>query len=165
MFDPTAFDNMKVVTEGAAYDLDLSGDLRIIDRKDIVDLATMSRKYELKFSLKQGTDLEAHLILEANGEQIMDELQGKIGFGRAGALITLIFSWKNGKWSKHDEEKVKQLWGEERTYERRDIISSQAGTVSELIIEFNRLITEEMVDDLVEMVNHINHSLHELQIK
>ena len=39
MFDPTAYDNLKVILEGAVYDLDLSGELKIIERNDIVDLA------------------------------------------------------------------------------------------------------------------------------
>jgi hypothetical protein len=35
MFDPTAYDNKKVVTEGAAYDLDLEGQIRVVDRKTL----------------------------------------------------------------------------------------------------------------------------------
>lgn len=38
MFDPTAFDNMKVVIEGAIYDLDLDGEISIIDRNDLLIL-------------------------------------------------------------------------------------------------------------------------------
>ncbi|QNG61538.1 hypothetical protein H4O14_08705 [Bacillus sp. PAMC26568] len=38
MFDPTAFDNLKVVLEGEIYDADLEGIIEVIKRKDIVDL-------------------------------------------------------------------------------------------------------------------------------
>ncbi len=34
MFDPTAFDNLKVIVEGAVYDFDLHGDILVTDRKD-----------------------------------------------------------------------------------------------------------------------------------
>lgn len=36
MFDPTAFDNLKVIVEGAVYDFDLHGDILVTDRKDMI---------------------------------------------------------------------------------------------------------------------------------
>jgi hypothetical protein len=48
VFDPTAFDNWKVVVEGALYDLDREGQLIIIGREDLVDLAKMSRKFQIR---------------------------------------------------------------------------------------------------------------------
>src|SRR4051794_1954411 len=53
MFDPTAFDNMKVVIEGALYDLDLSGQIIIIDRNDVVNIAKMSRSFDVYFTLPE----------------------------------------------------------------------------------------------------------------
>ncbi|GGH74969.1 hypothetical protein JOD43_000621 [Pullulanibacillus pueri] len=52
MFDPTVFDNLKVVLEGAIYDLDLNENehIEIIDRSDTVDLAKMSRSYSISLS-------------------------------------------------------------------------------------------------------------------
>ncbi|UOK56770.1 hypothetical protein MGI18_18515 [Bacillus sp. OVS6] len=55
MFDPTAFDNLKVVLEGAIYDADLGGFITVIGRKDLVDLAAMSRCYQNTFQLKKET--------------------------------------------------------------------------------------------------------------
>ncbi|WP_088041985.1 hypothetical protein [Bacillus sp. EAC] len=49
MFDPTAFDNMKVITEGIIYDKDLDGEFEIIDRNDLVNLSKMSREFSLQF--------------------------------------------------------------------------------------------------------------------
>ena len=49
MFDPTIFDNLKVVAEGAVYDLDLQGEILITNRIDQVDLATLSRYYAITF--------------------------------------------------------------------------------------------------------------------
>ncbi|MDF0725751.1 hypothetical protein PY093_03360 [Cytobacillus sp. S13-E01] len=39
MFDPTIFDNLKVVIEGEVYDLDLTGDFLVTNRSDSIDIA------------------------------------------------------------------------------------------------------------------------------
>jgi hypothetical protein len=49
MFDPTAFDNMKVVIEGLIYDKDLDGEYEIIDRNDFVNLSKMDRLFSIQF--------------------------------------------------------------------------------------------------------------------
>ncbi|WP_259317087.1 hypothetical protein [Heyndrickxia coagulans] len=54
MFDPTAFENMKTVFEGAAYDLDLRGEASITGRKDLVDLAECPGNTALRFSFRNG---------------------------------------------------------------------------------------------------------------
>ncbi|WP_088072133.1 hypothetical protein [Gottfriedia luciferensis] len=53
MFDPTAFDNMKVVIEGILYDKDLDGEYSIIDRNDFVNLSKMDRLFSIQFKLKE----------------------------------------------------------------------------------------------------------------
>lgn len=53
MFDPTAFDNLKVIVEGAVYDFDLHGDILVTDRKDMMDLASLSRIYHISFQLTE----------------------------------------------------------------------------------------------------------------
>ncbi|HZG55063.1 hypothetical protein [Paenibacillus sp.] len=47
MFDPTIFDNWKVVLEGALYDLDRDGAAEIIGREDLMDLASLSRSFRI----------------------------------------------------------------------------------------------------------------------
>ena len=64
MFDPTVFDNLKVVLEGAIYDLDLSEDVDITDRSDNVDLAKMSRSYSISLS-KKNVDTVIELTTDA----------------------------------------------------------------------------------------------------
>ncbi len=54
MFDPTIFENLKVVMEGAVYDLDLEGLVLVVGRHDLVDLADMSRVFVIRFRLKNG---------------------------------------------------------------------------------------------------------------
>ncbi|WP_100407363.1 hypothetical protein [Bacillus solitudinis] len=52
MFDPTIFDNIKVVLEGMIYDFDLANEIIVTSREDSVDLATMSRKFAMQFQLQ-----------------------------------------------------------------------------------------------------------------
>lgn len=54
MFDPTIFENLRVVMEGAVYDLDLEGVILVVGRHDLVDLADMSRAFVIRFRLKDG---------------------------------------------------------------------------------------------------------------
>lgn len=49
--DPTIFDNLKVVLEGSLYDLDREGRLRVADRADLVDMASLQRIFRLGFVL------------------------------------------------------------------------------------------------------------------
>ena len=162
MFDPTAFDNLKVVLEGAIYDLDLSGDIRVLERKDLVDLATMSRRYEIKFALRNHTlsSLYTKMTLEATMEQLAAELMEKSGFQQPGAYVSIDFGWDN----EHNinMEKVKELWGENRTYDEKKVISSQHGTRMIVSIDFHRFITEDMIDDVIAMIRHMVKTLYEL---
>ncbi|WP_209122168.1 hypothetical protein [Alkalihalobacillus sp. BA299] len=49
MFDPTIYENLKVVLEGAIYDLDFANEIIVIDRADLVDLAKMAREFKMQF--------------------------------------------------------------------------------------------------------------------
>jgi hypothetical protein len=55
VFDPTAFDNWKVVVEGALYDLDREGQLCVVGREDLVDLAQMSREFRIRVREAEST--------------------------------------------------------------------------------------------------------------
>ncbi|KPV55085.1 periplasmic component, partial [Paenibacillus sp. A3] len=48
MFDPTIFDNLKVVLEGHLYDLDAEQTIRVIGREDFIDLASMKRIFSMR---------------------------------------------------------------------------------------------------------------------
>jgi len=53
MFDPTAYENIKVVLEGLIYDFDLQGEIVVIERNDLVNLADFSRTFNLSFSFHE----------------------------------------------------------------------------------------------------------------
>jgi len=160
MFDPTAYENMKIVIEGTAYDLDLEGQIRVVDRKDIVDLATLARRYEITFCLKQSSTIMAKLTLEAKLNQLAAELLQNGSQKQIGAFVHISFTWDSS--SKQYMEKIKEHWGLEHIYEERKIYSSLNGVKEEIIIDFSRIITEDMMDDLVAMFHFSVHTLTKL---
>lgn len=90
MFDPVIFDNLKVVLEGAVYDLDMSGELSIISRSDIVDLSSVSRNYTIGFRINSGASSSAELTLHASLTDLAAELlQGETK--EAGCIIDIKF--------------------------------------------------------------------------
>lgn len=154
MFDPTAYDNLKVILEGAVYDLDLSGELKIIERNDIVDLAKIVRRYEITYILVDQPSIKANISLEANLNQLASELLNIENQSMFGANIAISFSWNTSENTKDFFQSIKSHWGPGHIYEEKQIISSLHGSNEEMTIRFTRTMTEEMVDDLVEMFHY-----------
>ncbi|MGG3562516.1 hypothetical protein ABES03_13060 [Neobacillus rhizosphaerae] len=162
MFDPTAFDNMKVIVEGALYDRDLSGEIIIIDRNDIINMAKMSRHFNISFSIPQGkpkavlgkielesqlAHLSAELLPSSQTEQLI------------GSLVKLYFTFDI------EEDEIDyyelntilfDLWGTSRKitlsiqHEPLQPTKKEKGIIT---VDFERLITEDQMDDLVEMTD------------
>lgn len=76
MFDPTAFDNMKVLLEGYLYDKDLDGLYAITDRNDFVNLAKMNRQFSIEYRIKKESNqnIRCKLTLLTSSQDIYDEL-------------------------------------------------------------------------------------------
>lgn len=158
MFDPTVFENMKVVLEGAVYDLDLNGEIIIIDRNDFVNTAKLSRKYELSFKIGTFSAVCARIVMESGLENLAAELLADtLSEKRAGCSIQLLFSFKH---QDHiiDYEKiqnvVKEIWGIDRKITQTVLFYPlQKEKMESLVtIDFGRLIREDQMDDLTEMI-------------
>jgi len=76
MFDPTAFDNMKVVLEGSLYDLDISGEIRVVNREDLVNLARMEREFSITFCTEklEHKNINITYKLNSSGQELYNEL-------------------------------------------------------------------------------------------
>lgn len=159
MFDPTAFDNLKVVLEGEIYDFDLRGVIRVLNRKDIVDLARMSRHYMVSFSTQSAPHIVAHIQLETDIKMLSLELLNLQNHTSQGAYVSLTFSWEEIGLTEEKMEIIQQFWGDGCTFEQRRIISNVNKTRDEIDIHFNRLISEEMMDDLISIIDHTIESL------
>lgn len=159
MFDPTVWDNLKVVLEGAVYDLDMDGVISIIDRNDLVNLAKMSRSYEIDFNLKEGHTKFPHasIILYTDIDNLAVELR-EIKHRKPGCKLEIQFFSELYNYETECPKILKlakEIWGENRCIEQK--ISFQYTNFKktffhELIISFDRDIYEENIDDLLEMI-------------
>lgn len=159
MFDPTIFDNLKVVLEGELYDLDLDGVISITDRKDIVDLATMSRHYQCSFSFKKAqSDITTTVHLRASSNDLYGEileLNKTIG---ASLEIEFTIPIKNVE---HEpmiiETTIKDTWNHRPIIEQRISYDWNEPTTYKTVasLSFNRSINEDQISDLHAVINVI----------
>ncbi|MCQ6277836.1 hypothetical protein [Bacillus sp. EB600] len=169
MFDPTAFENMKVVLEGAVYDLDLNGEIIVIDRNEFINTAKLSRKYELSFKLQNPSPITASIILESKLENLAAELLPvSLSEKRAGCSIRLFFSFKHQE-NIIDYEKIEkvliEIWGTDRKISQTVLFSplQKKSIKSVATIEFGRLVHEDQIDDLTSMIDFIITTCDRLQ--
>ena len=168
MFDPTVFDNLKTVLEGAVYDLDLAGEIIVIDRHDMVDLAHFSRAYTITFCLSSDhkQNISCTIRLEMDLEQIAQELLQRAV--RPGCKLMITFSLPIRRYATCPliESTLLRIWGENRIIRQtlsHDFRSEESTYNNEITIEFGRLIYEDNVDDLQEMIPYMLDSLEQLQ--
>ena len=172
MFDPTAFENMKVIVEGAFYDLDLSDEIIIVDRNDILNTAKLSRKYEITFSNYEIDPdlLNCTFIIEAGLENLAAELLQAVQSERlSGCHVFIKFSLRhpnNQKIINEMETGLKKIWGQDRIIQH-SIISNpfiaEKLIKHEILISFNRLVYEDQMDDLIAMIDYMVNSLNEMK--
>lgn len=162
MFDPTVFENLKVVLEGAVYDLDLTGQIHILRRIDRLELAEMSRVYSLQFQPSGVAHATAELWLGAGIEDLAAEILEQPE-AEPGCSLTLKF--RTGIEADKAQESCAQIgrlvadiWGEDVQVEQRLSYlygQSDGRLANEIRVHFDRKITEELIDDLPELVEHM----------
>lgn len=170
LFDPTAFDNMKVVIEGALYDLDLAGEIVINDRNDFVNIAKMSRSFDISFELPETekNSVIARIEIKSNLKNLAAELlSGDQSENQSGCFVKLEF-FHDGVTKKRDLANIHQIlleiWGEKRIIRQTVMIHSTIpGNNNVITIDFDKVITEDHLEDLVEMVNHMITTMQRLQ--
>jgi hypothetical protein len=74
MFDPTIYDNVKVVLEGAVYDMDLNGQILVTQRIDQIDLSSMSRYFAISFQQIDMPDNIAEISLRVHLRDLAAEI-------------------------------------------------------------------------------------------
>lgn len=170
MFDPTAFENMKVVIDGALYDEDLSGRITIIDRNDFLNSAKLSRKYEVSFTEKMDDHVVCTFIIEAGLENLAAELLPAARSDLlAGCKLFVKFSFNHPNeyfYFRKVEKCLKDIWGHERTINQIASFlpfEEGSGINNETIISFNRLVYEDQIDDILEMIEYMIVSLKRLR--
>lgn len=157
MFDPTIFDNMKVVLEGAVYDLDLTGEILVVGRSDMVDLATMARIYSIQFVRQIAVkDVVATLQLSTQLKDIAGELlkEEKSGLG-AQLVIKFKMGLKDEQICLAMQERLSKLWQYRPTIEQTISYKYDQPEykVHNLTIDFGRKIDESHLPDLSRVIN------------
>nr|WP_263325993.1 hypothetical protein [Neobacillus sp. Marseille-Q6967] len=169
MFDPTAFDNMKVVLEGALYDLDLSGKIVVTDRNDLMNMAKMSRSFDVSFKLNSPKKVTAKLQLESQLIHLAAELLPEnIAKEQSGCLVKLKFFHEgiSDESLLNDIQKLMlEIWGNTRNIQQSIVMYPFGSKVENRItVEFDRIVGEEQMDDLIEMIDFIMTTLDQLQM-
>lgn len=170
MFDPTAFDNIKVILEGALYDLDLAGHLCITDRNDIVNVAKLSRQLEMTAKKSRDSKISCTVVLRADITNLAAELhpmlQSEI---EAGCHFKMVFTiLEQRTFDIRTLEILQSIWGENREYHCKvisDPLLDKAGNILEIEVHFKRLIYEEQIEDLTVLADFILQSLENLVLE
>ncbi|MDD9267886.1 hypothetical protein ACFPES_12690 [Paenibacillus sp. GCM10023248] len=164
MFDPTIYDNIKVVLEGAVYDVDLEGRILITRREDLVDLSSMSRTYAIEFARKidkpSKAEINLHVHLSDLAAEILENPTAKPGCTLTIKLYTKVTSPEAE--CRHLEEQLGRIW------EHRPQISQQLsytyGKVpvvyrNQITLSFGRKIDESHLDDFPHLIDYAVESL------
>ena len=172
MFDPTAFENMRVVMEGAFYDRDLSGDISIVDRNDIINTAKLSRIFDLSFKLNSASIsiVTCRLTLEANLKNLAAELLPTPGSEKqAGCMVKIEFLFEhdsNDSITLEVDRILRKIWGENRTIQqiiRYEPLESSPIKHQNALISFDRTIGEDQMDDLLDMMEYMMLTIEKIE--
>ncbi|WP_216827743.1 hypothetical protein [Alkalihalobacterium elongatum] len=169
MFDPTIYENLKVVLEGAIYDLDFANEIHVIDRSDMMDMAKMSREFTMQF--KTATAKSTYPIAEVRLlSTLQDFATEKIEGNEKAAgsvlevrLITTIHDVT--KECREIEKKLMYIW------HNRPIISQNISFTygknqlleDNITISFGRKINEDQINDFEQFLNFTLLSLQFLE--
>jgi len=167
MFDPTAFDNMKVVIEGALYDRDIKGEIIITDRNDFINLAKMSRLFDISFHLPDRTGIAKvkmnSTILNLSAE-LLPSVQNE---QQAGCYVSLEFLLNHEIKQNYDvlQNILMDIWGGSRNISlaiQLHPLETDNNVLTILTVEFGRLITEDQMEDMVDMIDFMITTLEQL---
>ncbi|WP_028548231.1 hypothetical protein [Paenibacillus sp. UNC451MF] len=167
MFDPTIFDNLKVVFEGAMYDMDLAGDIQILNRTDRVELSTMSRSFGMEAIRRPHGIVKGCFVLKASLADLSAELLSEQG-KQPGCGLELRFEFTI-KDMQQDcavaETLMRSIWGEGPTISQKVhqvYGEDQAVLRNELTLQFIRKLDERQIDDIPSLMDHLVLSMEQL---
>jgi hypothetical protein len=178
VFDPTIYDNLKVVLEGEIYDRDLDGHIQIVDRSDLVDLAVMSRMFIMRFQLPNYQDSIVEIKLHASAEDLTGEIVEANNLAIGCRLHIGYRIRANGDYfaaearSQLIRQHLFNIWGNDMTISQELCFFPSKLKEDQVYecrnsIEFGRKITEDQIDDIPRLVDHLILTLgdHQHEIK
>ena len=162
---------MKVVLEGAVYDRDILGDILVVNRDDLVNLANLSRQFTIEFELKEPRfqkKISGGISLYASLENLSSELLASpINNDKSSGSTVDIFIACSEKIADEQADKIfnglEDIWGKQRTIKCTTILAktntNQQSFSSKFTISFDRLVKEDQMDDLVDMIEYLIQSV------
>ena len=169
MFDPTIYDNLKVVLEGAVYDLDEVGVALVTNRIDRVDLATMSRFYSIQFREKDQTagqafaEIRLYAQMDDLAAEILEQNEKYVGCG-----LEIVFQTRVSNSDQECpkiEKLLQEIWQNRPTIKQTLSFTygQNVGSYKNSItVQFGRKINEEQIEDMTTLIDHVFHSLQRL---
>ncbi|WP_276355621.1 hypothetical protein [Cohnella caldifontis] len=171
MFDPTVFENLKVALENRLYDLDnLEGRVRIVGRSDLLDMAVMSRRLALRFERTDTENVTAEIRLEASLKDLAAEIL-EIPGQAPGCALSLRFELPVAEDYREQcgqvERVLRGIWlTAEPPVQTLSFVygdDSPAGYRNVAEIKFNRLVGEDQMEDLPELIEDALRSMEALE--
>jgi len=182
VFDPTIYENIKVVIQGAIYDLDLKGSIVVTNRSDKIDLAHMSRVFKLRFKdSQQQSYAHGELILRANMRDLATEILEIYQNPKPGCRLEISFEQSD---LTEDEEiiclhnELVHIWGSRPKIQHEIVGVWQPGSTAKgesvasfdhhsanftrrhrITLDFNRTIDENQIEDIPELLQLMLESL------
>ncbi len=175
MFDPTIYDNLKVVFEGEAYDLDAQGEFLITMREDLVNLADMSRSFSITFrhtggACSAGFTLTSELLDfagELRGLRLAEEEPGvslQLWIDMPSAYESYVQSQSDKLWADWADSTVLEL--ERRTaysWEQRLLQPEQ--DILRVTMQYKNKINESHVDQVGAVLAHFLSTVAAIAVK
>ncbi|NHN30697.1 hypothetical protein [Paenibacillus agricola] len=167
MFDPTIFDNLKVVFEGAVYDMDLGGIIEIVERMDRVELSSMSRSFEMAMKRAEGGLAEGSFSLMATVADLSAELMA-LPRQKPGCSLELMFVFRVGDADRdcaHAALLLEDIWGTDPQMSQHVIMEYGQQPMpmkSKLVLRFPAKLNESHIDDIPSLLDHMLLSLERL---
>lgn len=171
MFDPTIYENIKVVLEGEIYDIDLSGKILVTMRKDLIDLASMSRKFVIQFKLLDSDkEIYAELNLIANIEDLASEKLERNDMSSGCEIIIKFYTIVTDSESdcQKIDNKLGMIWdkrpeiSQKLSYNYNQSEKNRSELLNEISLNFGRKIDEDNISDIHNLVEYTIKSLEEL---
>ncbi|WP_428908852.1 hypothetical protein [Niallia sp. Krafla_26] len=173
MFDPTAFENIRVVLEGTFYDMDLAGNLIIIDRNDLINTAKLSRTYDFSFRLTASQQviepkITCKVTLSASLENLAAELlSNPLLMREAGCVMQIeyMFEYEEDEFTLKQIEKILRTW-KNTTYKQMityEPLKKRRKIKHHELISCDHILKEEDMNELPDIANQIMSTLLQIE--
>ncbi|MBD0379395.1 hypothetical protein ICC18_04540 [Paenibacillus sp. WST5] len=159
VFDPTIYENVKVVLEGAVYDLDLAGEILVTRRADLIDLSSMSRTYAIEFTKKTYRPSKAEINLHVHLSDLAAEILENPAASPGCTLEVMLFTKVNQPELECPviEKQLRMIWNHRPQITQQLSFTFDAKSPScynnQITLSFGRKIDESHIDDFPKLID------------